>query len=66
MNQMYHTLYVNKGSTNADTGIRLSSNSVSKIIFIGARSKGIKLINVQINIMAMISITEAIKVVAKE
>ena len=48
---MYRTIYGNKVNTYSDTEIGLASNDGSKIIYIDERSKGIKLISVQINTM---------------
>ena len=61
MTQMHHKIYGNKVNIDADTYIWLVRNDRSKIIFIDEISKGINIINVQINTMTTISIETTVK-----
>ena len=66
MRQLYCTMYGNKLNTDADTEIGLASNDISKIIFIDARGKRIKLISVHINTTVKISIVITVKILVIE
>ena len=66
MRQLCHTSYGNKVNTDADYEIGLESNDGSKIIFINARRKVIKLTNIHINTMATINMVTTVKIVVTE